>query len=141
MSLAIPHQRHESRGICTTSVARIERLIKVGQHGIANTLYVLPGMGNLRFEWDPKKEAANRRKHGILFLEAQIDFYDEHVLLIDDPERSGSEDRFILLGLSGSFRVLVVVHCYRLDGGVIRIISARGAAKPEKSEYNARWNR
>lgn len=61
-------------------------------------------MSDLRFEWDPRKAAGNLRKHGVSFDEAQTAFADEHGLLLDDPEHSAEEDRFILLGLSVATR-------------------------------------
>ncbi len=96
-------------------------------------------MADLRFEWDPRKNAANRRKHGISFEEAESVFADDHALLLDDPEHSTSEERFILLGLSSSFRVLVVVHAHRESSDLIRIMSARRATRPEQAQYDERW--
>jgi uncharacterized DUF497 family protein len=58
-----------------------------------------------------------------------------------DPEHSDQEDRFVLLGLSAAIRVLVVVHCYREDDSVIRIISARRASPRERKHYLSRWIR
>lgn len=98
-------------------------------------------MEGLEFEWDEKKNRANRRKHGVSFEEAQTAFADEHGLLIDDPQHSSDEDRFVLLGLSASLNVLVVCHCYRAGGDTIRIISARRADSHERGEYNRRWER
>jgi len=92
-------------------------------------------MSALRFEWDPKKAAANYRKHKVSFEDAQSVFSDERALLIDDPDHSEDEERFVLLGLSSSLRVLVVAHCYRSDGNVIRINSARKADSDERSKY------
>ena len=89
----------------------------------------------LRFEWDPKKAAANLRKHGVSFEDAQAVFADENAKLIDDPDHSEEEDRFVLLGLSSSLRLLVVCHCYRSEGNVIRIISARKAEGHERNSY------
>lgn len=89
----------------------------------------------LRFEWDPKKAVANFRKHGVSFDDAQTVFANEHAKLIDDPDHSDEEDRFVLPGLSSSLRVLVVCHCYRAEGTVIRIISARRAASHERNSY------
>ena len=89
----------------------------------------------LRFEWDPKKAAANLRKHGVRFEDAQTVFADENAKLIDDPDHSEDEDRFVLLGLSSSLRLLVVCHCYRSEGNVIRIISARKAENHERHSY------
>lgn len=94
----------------------------------------------LRFAWDDRKDAANRRRHGISFDEAHTVFFDEHAVLISDPDHSSDEDRFVLLGLSSALRMLVVCHCYRRDD-VIRIISARKANRDERTVYDRRWHR
>jgi uncharacterized DUF497 family protein len=95
----------------------------------------------LRFEWDERKNAENQRKHGVSFGEAETVFLDEFALLIDDPDHSSHEQRFILLGISARLRHLVVCHCYRTSGTLIRIISARKATAPERKAYQERWNR
>jgi uncharacterized DUF497 family protein len=95
-------------------------------------------MADLVFRWDPRKDAHNQEKHGISFHEAKSVFYDDNARLIDDPDHSEEEDRFILLGLSSSLRVLVVCHCYRENESVIRIISARRASKTESRKYPRR---
>lgn len=87
-------------------------------------------MSSLRVEWDPRKAAANRQKHGVSFEDAQSVFADERARLIDDPDHSEDEDRFLLLGLSSSLRLLVVAHCYRADGNV-----ARKATREEQAYY------
>ncbi len=92
-------------------------------------------MSSLDFEWDPKKAATNARKHGVTFDEARTVFLDDNARLIDDPDHSDDEERFVLLGLSHSLRLLLVCHCYRSDGGVIRIISARKATTTEAAGY------
>ena len=97
-------------------------------------------MADLRFEWDPQKAQANLKKHGVSFVEASTVFADERALLIDDPEHSDDEDRFILLGLSAALRTLVVCHCYRERENTIRLISARKATKRERGEYEKRWS-
>ncbi len=98
-------------------------------------------MALLRFEWDERKNAQNRRKHGISFEEAQTVFLDEQALLIADPDHSEHEERFILLGLSNTLRTMVVCHCYRRKGDVIRLISARRADPQERELYEARWTK
>jgi uncharacterized DUF497 family protein len=98
-------------------------------------------VSELRFEWDARKDAANRRKHGISFEEAESTFADENALLLDDPDHSEHEERFVLLGLSATLRVLVVCHCYRRSGDLIRIISARKANQDEEAIYNERFTR
>lgn len=62
-------------------------------------------------------------------------FYDSEALVIDDPEHSGQEDRFIILGLSKKANLLVVCHCYRESDSMIRIISARKATITETRYY------
>jgi hypothetical protein len=97
-------------------------------------------MSEPRFEWDPAKAAANERKHGVSFAEAETVFSDDHALLLDDPDHSSvDEERFVLLGLSAGLRVLVVVHCDRAPDDTIRLISARKATPPERRQYTARW--
>ena len=91
-------------------------------------------MSNIRFEWDPRKSAANQRKHGVSFEEAQSVFFDDRAILLDDPDEE-REDRFVLLGISASLRTLVVCHCYRQDGDLIRIISAKKADRKETETY------
>jgi uncharacterized DUF497 family protein len=91
-------------------------------------------MTHLKFEWDPRKEASNRNKHGVSFHEAKTVFTDEFGRLIADPDHSEDEDRFILLGTSIHSRLLVVCHCVK-DGETIRIISARKANKRERKTY------
>ena len=97
-------------------------------------------MRELRFEWDDRKDAENRRTHVVSFEEAQTVFFDERALLIADPDHSGSEERFVLLGLSGALRTLVVCHCYR-HATTIRIISARKANRQEREHYERAWRR
>jgi uncharacterized DUF497 family protein len=94
-------------------------------------------VSELRFEWDDRKDAENRRKHGVSFEEARTVFCDDRALLRDDPDED--EERFVLLGLSATLRTLVVCHCYRERDDVIRIISARKAHKEERAEYERRW--
>ncbi len=93
-------------------------------------------MSEIVFEWDEKKNETNKKKHGVSFEEAQTVFYDTEALLIDDPEHSQEEERFIILGFSSRANMLVVCHCYRADETVIRIISARKATKNETNQYN-----
>jgi uncharacterized DUF497 family protein len=85
--------------------------------------------------WESSKNDKNIKKHRVTFEEAKTVFYDEQARLIDDPDHSDSEDRFVLLGMSSKFRILLVCHCYRNDDEEIRIISARKAIGPEITNY------
>ena len=92
-------------------------------------------MSELRFTWHEAKAAANLRNHKVTFEEAKTVFSDERARLIDDPDHSVGEERFVLLGLSASLKVLLVCHCYRESGQVIHLISARKASRNEAKFY------
>jgi len=92
-------------------------------------------MKEIKFNWDKNKATKNLVKHKVSFEEAQSVFDDDNARLIFDPDHSEDEDRFILLGLSYSLKVLVVVHCYKDEENIIRLISARKATKSEEINY------
>src|SRR3990167_3738612 len=92
-------------------------------------------IGPPRFEWDENKNAENMRKHGVPFEEAKTAFFDVNAEENPDPDHSAGEDRFLLLGITSHLRVLIVCHCYRENGEVIRMISARKADKQEEADY------
>lgn len=94
-------------------------------------------MSDPAFEWDKRKASENKLKHSISFEEARSAFLDENARVIPDPEHSDNEDRFVLLGLSVQLRLIVVVHCYRQNDSVIRIISARKADASERKQYSS----
>jgi hypothetical protein len=71
-------------------------------------------MINLRFEWDEKKNSSNIQKHKVSFEEARSVFFDENARVIQGPEHSNIEERFIILGFSNKLNLLVVVHVYQL---------------------------
>jgi len=96
-------------------------------------------MQELRFEWDEKKYKLNQKKHGISFLEAQTVFSDENGLLLDDPDHSLEEERYVILGMSSKLRLLVISHTYRREDLIVRIISARKATRMEQRQYWSRW--
>jgi uncharacterized DUF497 family protein len=89
----------------------------------------------IAFEWDATKAKANVRKHGVAFEEARSVFYDEFAIQFFDEEHSTSEERFLLLGMSTAARLLLVCHCERAAGDIIRIISARRATPRESAFY------
>jgi uncharacterized DUF497 family protein len=84
----------------------------------------------VEFEWDAKKAEANRRKHGIEFLDAVIVFDGERAItLLENP----MEERYVTSGMDAQGRVLAV--SYALRGNTIRIISARKATSRERAQY------
>ncbi len=87
-------------------------------------------------KWHASKASLNKKKHGISFDEAKTVFLDENAKVIHDPEHSDDEERFIILGLSVNVRMLVVIHCYRKNDRIIRLISARQATHKESTQYH-----
>ncbi|MEO6983424.1 MAG: BrnT family toxin [Edaphobacter sp.] len=92
-------------------------------------------LGNLEFEWDDAKAAANLSKHAVSFPEAATAFLDTHAEMVADIDHSEEEDRFVLLAISARLRILVVIHAAR--GLRVRIISARTATANERRRYDA----
>jgi uncharacterized DUF497 family protein len=89
----------------------------------------------ITFKWDENKNNLNQKKHGISFSEAESVFYDDNARLIFDTHHSKTEDRFVLMGISSSLRILIVIHIYKKNDEIIRIISARKATKSEMKQY------
>lgn len=89
----------------------------------------------IKFDWDLPKAVANLKKHQVSFEEAKAVFYDEFAVQFFDEGHSSDEDRFLLLGMSSGAKLLIVCHCEREHGEVIRIISARKATKRESAYY------
>ncbi|MGE0822683.1 MAG: BrnT family toxin [Candidatus Binatia bacterium] len=93
----------------------------------------------MEFEWDPKKEAKNIRRHKVTFSEAATVFGDTLSTTVPDPDHSEDEDRYIIIGLSQRARLLMVSHTER--GERIRIISARPLTPAEREAYEEETNR
>lgn len=86
----------------------------------------------MEFEFDPKKSAANQKKHGIDFVAAQKLWVDSEAICI--PARSDDEERFALLA---KLRSRVWVAFYTLRANRIRLISVRRARPGEKKFYES----
>ena len=87
----------------------------------------------MEFEWNPDKAVINLRKHSISFQEAATVFDDSLSVTFPDPDHSIGEDRYVIIGMSGSGQFLVVSHTDR--GNRTRIISARRATRQERRFY------
>ncbi|MFT6099310.1 MAG: uncharacterized DUF497 family protein [Arenicella sp.] len=87
------------------------------------------------FEWDRVKAASNQKEQKVSFEEARSIFFDEYAQQFYDAENFDQEERFLMLGKSVQSRILIVVHCERDEGEVIRIISARKATAKERKFY------
>lgn len=89
----------------------------------------------IRFEWDARKAASNKRKHGVSFESAALVFGDPRVYEFEEGSEHG-EVRYRALGKAlGS--LLFVSYTSFKDGEdeVVRIISARKAEPKERRAY------
>jgi uncharacterized DUF497 family protein len=89
----------------------------------------------IKFEWNTAKAVTNIKKHGVSFEEAKSVFFDDFAVQFFDQENFGTEDRFLMLGMSNETNLLLICHCERDDGNTIRVISARKATKNESKNY------
>lgn len=87
----------------------------------------------MKFRWDPRKAVENERKHGVTFREAATVIRDPLSTTFPDLEHSDEEVRFLTIGMSARFRLLVVSHTDSNEE--IRIISARTATRKEQEFY------
>jgi uncharacterized DUF497 family protein len=85
----------------------------------------------VKFEWDPRKAASNKRKHGVSFHEAVTCFADPSGLLLEDEVHP---ERLALIGVSEKSRVLYTVFAELADD-VLRIITARKSTTHERRRY------
>jgi len=88
---------------------------------------------DMGFEWDPRKAAANRKKHRLSFEEALTVFGDRLAHIFDDPDHSDTEAREIIVGHSVRQRLLVV--SFVEQGERVRIFSARKVTRRERKDY------
>lgn len=86
-------------------------------------------------EYDPAKNAINRRKHRVDLEDAQLVLLDPMALVREDA-RAETEQRFVAVGRDALGRILTVVYTYRVPDA-IRLISARPATKKERQAYEA----
>lgn len=90
----------------------------------------------IKFDWDSNKAKSNLTKHNVSFEEASTIFSTEQVrVFVDEANSTMTEERLIAIGYSSHNRILTVVHCYKENDEVIRIISARKATKQEKNYF------
>ena len=85
-------------------------------------------------DWSAEKEEKNWIKHRIWFEEADTIFDDPLIIVIDDPDHSNEEDRYIAIGQSDYGRLIVLSYTVRGDGEPW-LISAREAEPRERRRY------
>lgn len=87
-------------------------------------------------EWDPRKAAANLKKHGVDFADAVTVLHDEQAITSRDDEGEEDEERLVTIGMDALGNVLVVVYTWR--GERPRLISARKATPQEREQYGVK---
>jgi uncharacterized protein len=87
----------------------------------------------MKFEWDQDKASSNLSKHGVSFEEAKSVFDDALYVDFYDPDHSGDEERYLIVGASNRGRLLIVSYAER-DGST-RLISAREVTRSEREVY------
>mgnify|MGYP000002680380 CR=1 FL=1 len=88
----------------------------------------------MQVEFDPTKAAANLKKHGISFSDAELVFYDPMALTAEDDATHG-EARFVTVGVGAQNRVLTGVWTQRESP--MRLISDRLATSDERRPYES----
>ncbi|HMO52020.1 MAG TPA: BrnT family toxin [Kiritimatiellia bacterium] len=86
------------------------------------------------FDWDDGNRDKNQ-KHGVHAWECEQVFFNEPLLVLDDPKHSVVEDRFAAFGHTDAGRLLVVIYTMRKKR--IRVISARDMNKKERDFYES----
>lgn len=89
-------------------------------------------LNDIEFVWDPKKAAANLRKHGVAFETACEAFFDPFVSFVG-TDVVGGERREVVIGMTVDWRLLRVVYIF--GKSTIRIISARPVSSQERNTY------
>jgi hypothetical protein len=89
----------------------------------------------MKFDFDPVKATSNIQKHGVSFEEGMTVFRDPLALTINDPVHSKGEFRFLTIGMSDRYRLVVISHTER--NGQVRLISVRLATRQERKEYES----
>lgn len=86
----------------------------------------------IRYSWDPRKNAANARKHGITF-EAAVRIFEGFTVEQQDERFAYEEVREAAIGVVNNLEFYVVFA--DVSDEERRIISARPANKQERETY------
>ena len=86
----------------------------------------------MRFTFDPRKRAANLRKHGLDLADAQMVLESGANVTFEDRRFDYGEERFLTIG---PLRNQLVTIATSETANEIRVISARKATTNEKTIY------
>ncbi len=85
------------------------------------------------FQWDEGNINKNLVEHQVEDWESEQVFFNEPVLILDDPKHSLVEKRWAAFGRTDAGRLLVVIFTKR--GNLLRVISARDMNRKEMKYY------
>ncbi len=87
------------------------------------------------FDWDEGNSRKSADKHDVSQAEAESIFFNDPLLLLENPGHSQRERRFNALGKTNQDRLLHITFTLRANGALIRVISARDMHRKERKFY------
>ncbi|MBW1727336.1 MAG: BrnT family toxin [Deltaproteobacteria bacterium] len=85
------------------------------------------------FQWDEGNIDKNLLKHQVHNWECEQIFFNEPLIILDDPKHSLSEKRWAAFGQTDAGRLLTIIFTKR--DKLLRVISARDMNRKEKKFY------
>ena len=85
------------------------------------------------FQWDEGNIDKNLLKHQVQNWECEQIFFNEPLIILDDPKHSLSEKRWAAFGQTDAGRFLTIIFTKREK--LLRVISARDMTRKEKKFY------
>jgi len=85
------------------------------------------------FQWDKGNLDKNLEKHDVENWECEQIFFNETIIILDDPIHSSTEKRWAAFGTTDSGRLLTIIFTIR--GNLLRVISARDMSRKERIFY------
>ncbi|MFA5632858.1 MAG: BrnT family toxin [Porticoccaceae bacterium] len=87
------------------------------------------------FDWNEGNSRKSKEKHGVSQSEAEEVFFNDPLLVLNDPKHSQTEMRLHALGTTDDTRLLHITFTLRGNGTLIRVISARDMHHKERAVY------
>jgi uncharacterized DUF497 family protein len=85
------------------------------------------------FQWEEDNINKNLYKHNVENWECEQIYFNEPLIILDDPKHSYAEKRWAAFGKTDAGRMLTVIFTKR--GSLIRVISARDMKRKERIFY------
>lgn len=87
------------------------------------------------FDWDEGNARKSSDKHNVSQAESEQIFFNFPLLVLTDLKHSQTEERYHALGKTNSGRLLHITFTLRMEGKLIRVISARDMHRKERNIY------